>query len=42
MSTLELITLIRKGGFQPVERDTLYNVVNDYTVEDFHHEMVAQ
>lgn len=41
MSTLELITLIRKAGFDPVERDTLYRVVHDYAVEEFHPEMAA-
>lgn len=35
MSTQELIALIRRAGFEPIERDTLYNVVNDFTVEDF-------
>lgn len=38
MSTQELIALIRRAGFEPIERDTLYNVVNDFTVEDFHTE----
>ncbi|MBK9451342.1 MAG: aminofutalosine synthase MqnE [Bacteroidetes bacterium] len=42
MSTLELIMLIRRAGFEPVERDTLYNVVNDYSVEDFQPEALAQ
>lgn len=31
MSTIELITLIRKAGFEPIERDTLYQVVNDFS-----------
>lgn len=35
MSTQELIMLIRRAGFEPVERDTLYNVVHDFSVEDF-------
>ncbi|MFN8396796.1 MAG: aminofutalosine synthase MqnE [Bacteroidia bacterium] len=35
MSTQELIALIRRAGFEPIERDTLYNVVNDFTVDDF-------
>ena len=35
MSTIELITLIKRAGFEPVERDTLYNVVHDYSVEEY-------
>ncbi len=31
MSTRELVNLIRAVGRQPIERDTLYNVVQDYT-----------
>lgn len=31
MSTRELVNLIRNVGRQPIERDTLYNVVKDYT-----------
>lgn len=31
MSTRELVELIRHAGRQPVERDTLYNVITDYT-----------
>ncbi len=31
MSTEELVNMIRRVGRKPVERDTLYNVVNDYT-----------
>jgi aminodeoxyfutalosine synthase len=42
MSTLELIMLIRRAGFEPVERDTLYNVVHDFSVEDFQPEALAQ
>ncbi|WP_256013214.1 aminofutalosine synthase MqnE [Desertivirga xinjiangensis] len=30
MSTRELVELIRQVGRQPVERDTLYNVITDY------------
>lgn len=30
MSTEELVTLIRQVGREPIERDTLYNVVNDF------------
>jgi aminodeoxyfutalosine synthase len=35
MSTKELVALIRQMGRKPVERDTLYNVVKDYTNETF-------
>jgi aminodeoxyfutalosine synthase len=31
MSTSELIRLIRSAGKQPIERDTLYRVVNDFS-----------
>lgn len=31
MSTQDLVTLIRRVGRQPIERDTLYQVVKDYT-----------
>lgn len=32
LSTLELVTMIRRAGLRPVERDTLYNVVVDHGV----------
>jgi aminodeoxyfutalosine synthase len=32
MSTLELITLIKQAKRIPVERDTLYNVIKDYSL----------
>lgn len=35
MSTPELIDLIEKAGFEPIERDTLYNVVHDFSKEVF-------
>ena len=35
MSTRELVNLIRQVGRKPVERDTLYNVVTDYTDYEF-------
>jgi aminodeoxyfutalosine synthase len=41
MSTQELILLIRRAGFDPIERDTLYNVVHDFSVEEFEPEPVA-
>ena len=31
MNTQELVTLIRSVGRKPIERDTLYNVVKDYS-----------
>ena len=38
MSTEELVTLIKQVKRTPVERDTLYNVVKDYSNEDFEKE----
>ena len=35
MSTKDLVNLIRQVGRRPVERDTLYNVLKDYTDEVF-------
>ena len=35
MSTRELVNLIRNVGRQPIERDTLYNVIKDFTDEVF-------
>ena len=35
MSTAELVTLIKQAKRKPVERDTLYNVVKDYSDVDF-------
>jgi aminodeoxyfutalosine synthase len=31
MSTSELVALIKQAGRQPIERDTLYNEVRDYS-----------
>src|SRR5690606_13104521 len=31
MSTTQLVSLIRQAGRKPVERDTLYNIVNDFS-----------
>ena len=31
LSTRELVDTIRRVGRQPIERDTLYNIVNDFT-----------
>lgn len=35
MSTKELVTLIRQVGREPVERDTLYHVITDFTGYEF-------
>ena len=35
MSTEELVTLIKQVKRKPIERDTLYNVVTDYSNIDF-------
>jgi aminodeoxyfutalosine synthase len=35
MSTPELIDLVTRAGYQPIERDTLYNVMHDFSVESF-------
>ncbi len=35
LSTQELVNLIRGVGRQPIERDTLYNVIRDYTEVEF-------
>lgn len=42
MSTAELVELIKKVGRHPVERDTLYNVVTDYTNVDINPEPKAR
>ncbi|MGZ3882786.1 MAG: aminofutalosine synthase MqnE [Bacteroidia bacterium] len=34
LSTLQLVELIRQVGKTPVERDTLYNIVKDYSKEE--------
>ncbi len=31
LSTEELVNLVRRVGRQPIERDTLYNIIQDYT-----------
>jgi aminodeoxyfutalosine synthase len=42
MTTAQLVTLIKQVKRRPVERDTLYNVVKDYTEVDFaNEEMMA-
>lgn len=42
MSTKELVELIKNAGRQPIERDTLYNVVTDYTNYEFPQEAKPQ
>jgi aminodeoxyfutalosine synthase len=34
LSTAELVKLIKDVGFHPIERDTVYNVVKDYMLDD--------
>lgn len=34
LSTTELVALIRQAGRHPIERDTLYNTIKDYSNED--------
>lgn len=40
MSTRELVNLVRQVGRRPIERDTLYNVITDYTDVVFEDEPV--
>ncbi len=40
MSTEELVTLIKQVKRSPVERDTLYNVIKDYSDADFEKEAI--
>jgi len=42
MSTKQLVELIKQVGRQPIERDTLYNVVTDYTDFEFPDEVKPQ
>jgi len=42
MSTKQLVELIKQVGRQPIERDTLYNVVTDYTNFEFPEEAKPQ
>ena len=34
MSTQQLVTLIKQAKRVPVERDTLYNVIKDYSLSE--------
>ena len=42
LTTEELVSLIRQSGRIPVERDTLYNVVKDYSGVDFTNEKLIE
>jgi aminodeoxyfutalosine synthase len=42
MSTKELVNLIKQVGRNPIERDTLYNVVTDYTEVVFEEDIKPQ
>jgi aminodeoxyfutalosine synthase len=42
MSTKQLVELIKHVGRQPIERDTLYNVITDYTDFEFPDEVKPQ
>lgn len=42
MSTEELVNLIKQVGRKPIERDTLYHVVTDYTDHIFENEVKPQ
>ncbi len=42
MSTRQLVELIKNVNRQPIERDTLYNVVTDYTGFEFPDEVKPQ
>lgn len=42
MSTKELVNLIKQVGRKPIERDTLYNVVTDYTDVVFEEDVKPQ
>ncbi len=35
LSTPQLIDLVGSAGFEPIERDTLYHVIHDFSVETF-------
>ncbi|MFL5752405.1 MAG: aminofutalosine synthase MqnE [Bacteroidia bacterium] len=35
LSTEQLVTLIRQAGRSPIERDTIYNTITDYTDHEF-------
>ncbi len=35
MTTAELIDFVLSAGYKPIERDTLYHIVHDYSVEEY-------
>lgn len=35
ISTLGLIQLVKKAGYKPIERDSIYNILHDYSVEEY-------
>jgi aminodeoxyfutalosine synthase len=41
LSTEQLVTLIKQSGRTPIERDTLYNVVTDFSKADFAREEIT-
>ena len=41
MSTPDLIALIQSAGFEPIERDSVYNILHDYSKETFVNESVS-
>jgi aminodeoxyfutalosine synthase len=40
MTTAELVNLIKQVKREPIERDTLYNIVNDYSNVNFEENLV--
>lgn len=42
MNTPQLIDLIESAGMIPLERDTIYNVLHDYSQEEFHPEVQGE
>jgi aminodeoxyfutalosine synthase len=42
MNTEELVNLIKQVDREPIERDTLYNVITDYTNHTFENEVKPQ
>jgi aminodeoxyfutalosine synthase len=42
LSTRDLVNMIKAVGKQPLERDTLYNVVHDFTNETFEEDEIIK
>ena len=42
LSTRDLVNLIKAVGKQPIERDTLYHVVHDFTHETFEEDEIIK